>query len=172
MGPEPKAAGDDEDGGEGDTMDEDDDDSGLPRRRRRRSGVEGEEGDGDDGARWEDGDVKVAGEDEEEAAAKEGGAAAKEGAAGSGDAPAAAGSNELDAPHRGELPADSRRAELRHLVATLKEAIAFCRRLEGAMPALRGLLACPEGGVVTDVISLLTYCRWVQERFEWREVAR
>lgn len=44
-------------------------------------------------------------------------------------------------------------------MATVKEAIAFCRRLEGAMPALRGLLACPHGEVVTDVIALLTYCR-------------
>jgi hypothetical protein len=59
----------------------------------------------------------------------------------------------------GQLPADGRRAELRHLIATLKEAIAFCRRLEGAMPAMRGLLASPHGDVVTDAISLLTFSR-------------
>lgn len=60
----------------------------------------------------------------------------------------------------GALPEDSARTELRHLVATLKEAVAYCRRLEGCMPALRALLASPHGDVVTDVIILLSHCRW------------
>jgi hypothetical protein len=66
----------------------------------------------------------------------------------------------LSPPRAGQLPTDGRRAEVRHLIATLKEAITFCRRLEGAMPAMRGLLASPHGDVVQDVISLLTFCRF------------
>lgn len=59
----------------------------------------------------------------------------------------------------GRLPSDSRRAELRHLIATLKEAVTFCRKLEGAMPALRALLACPYPEVVQKVIALLTFAK-------------
>ncbi|KIY95620.1 hypothetical protein MNEG_12341 [Monoraphidium neglectum] len=143
MGPGPGEESDEERDGEG--------------RGGGEAGAEG--GDGDGGARWEEGDVEMEDEDKEAATPRRGAAAADEASAQGGDAPA---DSSLDSPNRGTLPADSRRAELRHLVATLKEAIAFCRRLEGAMPALRALLACPHGDVVKDVIALLTFCR----RFE------
>jgi condensin complex subunit 1 len=127
---------------------------------RRQHGVadeEGEEGqggegeeegegkevkeEGDEGAAWERGDVRVEREEEEGEEHQPAPMAA--------DEPAAA----------ADLPADGELQRLRHLVASLREAVAFCRALTASMPAVRALLAQPSADSVQQAVVLLALCR-------------
>ncbi len=58
----------------------------------------------------------------------------------------------------GVLPDNSSIDQVRHLIASLKVALEYCRMLSAAMLPLGQLLAHPAGEVVQETIRLLTLC--------------
>ena len=135
-------------------------------RERGQEGGEGEEGGGDadedrgggeeegGGAAWARGDVHVVREEEGEEEGEEGGNE-RAGEEGGGPRPMAA-----DEPAAAaDLPSDGDLQRLRHLVASLREAVAFCRALTAAMPRARSLLAQPSADSVQQAVVLLALCR-------------
>ncbi|GBF99009.1 hypothetical protein Rsub_11813 [Raphidocelis subcapitata] len=119
---------------------------GAPEAARARAGAGGA---GSEGGAGPEGDEEMA----DGAAGDE----AAEGEAGA-DAEAEADGDEGEA----RLPDGPRVSEVRHLIATVRAAVEFCRRLEGALPTLRLQLGSSSSGVVTEVIKLLAFLRRFQ----------
>jgi hypothetical protein len=52
-------------------------------------------------------------------------------------------------------------SRLRTMVASLKEGVAFCKRLAASLRQVQVLLISPKADVVHDAIVFLTLCKWV-----------